>query len=374
MIKMKSEFYALFILYFLALFELHGQRQITTLSGQKVIILQNGSWQKSDKSDGTSDSNAIIGNPDSLINNAVENNNGANNKAIDGINLLINIAEKKEIETFILLDILDKEVAMKDAQLSQARQLKNKETENTLKTDIADLRSKHKTAEKIYKLDAENVKRANNLKKLQGAALIESMTDVGNTFNVNVNKYLPKKNGPISKSAVNSPVLKKSKDKKDVCFLARDEKVNKIRVRETYPAPFYTFTPDKLKNYFKEKELMVANMSVIKKGKAYFLHINLKISSKDAAKNYGNLAKESMMRVQFINGNSTNIYCTEDVYGGIETYTGNVVYNAEYLITKDNMKLLDKNPIDKIGIMWTSGFETYDIYEVDLIMNHFGSI
>jgi len=371
---MKSELFALAIIYLLSLPELQGQRQITTLSGQKILLLQNGSWQKSDRSDNSSDLTVITGTPDSLIKNPSDIDSESNNPTIKGINSIINIVEKKEIETFILLDILDKEVAMKEVQLSQARQLKNKESENTFKNEIADLRSKHKTAEKIYKIDAENVIKANNLKKLQETELAESMTELGNSLNVNVTPYLPKTSTIVSNTVQKSPESKITKGKKDDCLFKRDEKVNNIRILETYPEPFYSFTPDKLKNYFKEKELMVVNTSVIKKGKEYFFHITLKISSKDAAKNYGYLAKESMMRIQFITGNSINLFCSDDVYGSIETYTGYVVFSAEYQIKKENIKALIKNPIDKVGIMWTSGFESYDIYNVDLIMNHLSCI
>ena len=131
---MKSELFALFIIYILSLFQLQGQRQITTLSGQKILLLQNGSWQKSNKSDISIDSTEITGTPDSLMKKPSDNDSENNNPIIKGIDSIVNLLEKKEIETFILLDILDKEVAMKEVQLSQARQLKNKESENTLKT------------------------------------------------------------------------------------------------------------------------------------------------------------------------------------------------------------------------------------------------
>ena len=41
-----------------------------------------------------------------------------------------------------------------------------------------------------------------------------------------------------------------------------------------------------------------------------------------------------------------------------------------YYIDGDNKKELSDKEVDKVGIMWTSGFEEYDIYEVDFITKH----
>lgn len=367
---MKSSVFLCIIVYLMTMLHIQGQRNITTLSGQKIRIFQNGTWQKSDISEATIDSSGAVIPSENINDNNLKTNSESNNITLEGINSIISLAEKKEVETFLLFDILDKEVAMKEVQLSQARQLKNKESESTLKNEIADLRNKQKTAEKIYKIDAENVKRAISLKKLKDEELTKAMTELGQTLNINVTPYLPVAISTLPKNNEVNPAPNTIIKKKDVCLFARDEKINKVRITETNAEPFYTFTPEKLKNYFKEKELMDVYTSVIRKGKEYFFHITIKITSKDAAKNYGHLSKESMMRVQFITGNSINLYCSEDVYGGIETYTGNIVFKAEYIINNENVKMLSKFPIDKVGIMWTSGFETYDIYNVDLIMNH----
>lgn len=367
---MKSSVFLCIIVYLMTMLHIQGQRNITTLSGQKIRIFQNGTWQKSDISEATIDSSGGINPSENIDDNNLKTNSESNNITQEGINSIISLAEKKEVETFLLFDILDKEVAMKEVQLSQARQLKNKESESTLKNEIADLRNKQKTAEKIYKIDAENVKRAISLKKLKDLELTKAMTELGQTLNINVTPYLPVAIPTLGKNNEVNPAPNIKIKKKDVCLFARDEKINKVLITETNAEPFYTFTPEKLKNYFKEKELMDVYTSVIRKGKEYFFHITIKITSKDAAKNYGHLSKESMMRVQFITGNSINLYCSEDVYGGIETYTGNIVFKAEYIINNENVKMLSKFPIDKVGIMWTSGFETYDIYNVDLIMNH----
>ena len=62
---------------------------------------------------------------------------------------------------------------------------------------------------------------------------------------------------------------------------------------------------------------------------------------------------------------------------GVLIFITGVIFNEAMLmlqgvygINNENVKMLSKFPIDKVGIMWTSGFETYDIYNVDLIMNH----
>lgn len=298
-----------------------------------------------------------------------------NEKTREGIEILKKAAEKKEIETCILMDLLDKELAVKEVQLSQARQMKNKESETIVKADIADLRNKQKTAEKIYKLDAQLVVKANELKNLKNSDLNNQLLSLGEALNIEVSSFLTDlKSNSDEQPITSGNVVKKTAPVIDKCSFAKIEKAGKLRIIETKAEPLFVFTPENLKAYFREKDLMMVNASVLAKGKDHYLHLTIKIISKDAAKNYGHIMKESMLRVQFISGTNINLNASEDTYGYIEQYTGYMVYNAFYRIKNEDLGIISKMPIDFVGIMWSSGFEKYDIFNVDVVMNHLSCI
>ena len=74
------------------------------------------------------------------------------------------------------------------------------------------------------------------------------------------------------------------------------------------------------------------------------------------------------MRITLISGKKIDIYSLETSYGEIENYTGHVVYKTDFLLKDGDIKSLADIPLDTIGLMWTSGFETYIIYNIDVIM------
>lgn len=366
--------FTIFILYFLSLSStLVSQRQVTTLSGQRIIIFQSGEWQKIEAGDESGDTLGMLSGSDSVFQNPNVSGNIDTTNVNIGIGLITEAAQKKEIETLLLLDLLDKQVAVKEVQLSHARQLKNKESEKQLKAELTDLKQKFKTAEKIYKFSAENVEKAFSLKKMKENEYNKNLSELGKVLDIDVIPYLDTQK---SKSILEEDTrpLKNTRiggtTKKEKCLIVRDEKVKKERIIELGYEPFFTFTPEKLKNYFKNKELVEVNASVKKKGKQNFLRMSIKIVSKDAARNYGFIPHESILRISFISGKVIVLKSTEEVQGFTEKYTGNIVYNVDYQIKSEDYSQIAKVPIDTVGIMWSSGFEIYDIYNVDLLINH----
>jgi hypothetical protein len=350
-----------------------SQRRITTLSGQKIILLQNGKWIRDEN---THDTLSLTGISEPKNISALS----AADKENEGIKILLETAKLKEIENVVLLDDLDKEVAIKEVMLSQARQMNDKLKEATIKSESAEFKSRLKTAEKIYKSTAELIYSAQNLKHLNGEQKRKKMTELGLALNVDTAPYISEISLPETQSL---PLIKADKNKPDEienkpktirklkvdnCNIIRNEQINKQHIVETKPEFLFSFTPDKLKNYFKEKDLLNADVSVIKIGKDKFLRLTIKLYSKDAAKNYGIIHLGSLIKIFFISGKSISLTSASESDGSLENYTGKVIYNVDYLITGDDTDMIYDVPVDKIGIMWSSGFEMYDVYNVDVLM------
>ncbi|MBK8518565.1 MAG: hypothetical protein IPL55_20465 [Saprospiraceae bacterium] len=153
------------------------------------------------------------------------------------------------------------------------------------------------------------------------------------------------------------------------CHVKNNNVISGIKTIEMVPQPLFKYTPVKLKNYFKEKELIVASVSILSENKSKKLRISLKLISKDASKNYGYIPIDGLLRILFISGKKIDLYGLRNARGETELYTGNIVYTADYSLSDDDANALSDIPLDNIGMMWSSGFETYTIYNVDVIMN-----
>ena len=143
---------------------------------------------------------------------------------------------------------------------------------------------------------------------------------------------------------------------------------------ETNPKFLFNYTPEKLKRYFKDKELMQTKVGVSKVAKQFYLNLTIKIISKDASKNYGIIQEGNMFKINLISGRNIVLNASEDSVSEIESYTGHALYHVKYPISDEDLNLLSKTPLDSIGIMWSSGFELYEIYEVDALMSQVSCI
>ena len=57
--------------------------------------------------------------------------------------------------------------------------------------------------------------------------------------------------------------------------------------------------------------------------------------------------------------------------GTLNPLKKSVVYKPQYLIGSNQAKELSKGEVDRIRLVWSSGYEDYEIYELDFFINQF---
>lgn len=132
---------------------------------------------------------------------------------------------------------------------------------------------------------------------------------------------------------------------------------------------FFDYTHEKLESYFKEKSFMTTNAQLSKVGGYTFLTLDITINSKKAKESYGEIEAGSMLRVQLINGDKIYLKNVSPSAGKLEPYTGYTSYQSIYAMDPSNVSAMLKHEVDTVGIIWSSGFEEYQIYEMDLMQN-----
>jgi hypothetical protein len=132
---------------------------------------------------------------------------------------------------------------------------------------------------------------------------------------------------------------------------------------------FFGHSLKKMKSYFKSDDFIKCNANVSKVGRNYYITLSIRIKSKDAKKTYGMLRANETMRFEMVDG--SKVYCTSMIQDGgtIEAYTGNTLYTGIFKIQKDDLNTLKNNFLDNIGIIWSSGYEQYNIFNVDFLKN-----
>ncbi len=153
-----------------------------------------------------------------------------------------------------------------------------------------------------------------------------------------------------------------------IMFDGYDESLETNR-RETEPSEFFSYTHPKIKPHLKSENFLVCKANMSKVGKDYFLKMYFDLASKDASRNYGQIERNSIIRIQMIDGKKYYLTNNYPDPGRIEKYTGHTLYKAVMKLGKDDLKVFSKKEVDHVGIIWTTGYEQYDVYEVDFLIN-----
>ncbi len=355
----------LILLVWLCCGDLISQRSLTTTSGQKIILHVDGTWEKDIKALSEDTSGMLITAFNPLTAPKVEKYE-IDEKHKLATSLLFDKARANEINNLVSIESLNKQISGKELELSQAKLNKNKSVIKTVDTEIDDLKSKLKELNNEYSISTSQIQAVEKLKEYTASSRVGKMKSLAKDLNIDINAYISDDKLTSSSS---KPENVKGDEKNVGCDLMKDEMNGKSRVIQTEYALLFDYTPEKLKTYFKTNNLLKTNVSIRKEGRDFFLHLQISIMSKDAAKNYGFIAEGSLMKIFLVNGRNIALHSGVRSSSRIENYTGNTIYDVFYPINKDAMNNLVKFPLDTVGIMWSSGFEKYEIYQVDILMN-----
>ena len=305
--------------------------------------------------------------------------------------LLINSLKKKRavLITFkneeaisrVEIENIHSSISYLNLQIEQAKSQKNKEEVKEKKQALKNQEERLKKAEEGYnnafkaieqiskvlesgKRKAE--KRLSKYSEISGIYLPQQENKASETPQIITKEIEYDKPYPTSFQ----PAKEKSKSEYtcSVIFDGKDESMG-VKRKQIEPASFFAFTPPSMKPVLKSDNFLKCDVSLAKIDGDYYMLLQFRIRSKDAKKNYGFIQIGERLRITTVKGNS--IYCkaVNKAEGRLEQYTGNTLYNAMYKIEKEDLGKIKKQYIDEVGVIWTSGFESYKVYNVDLLKN-----
>ena len=271
---------------------------------------------------------------------------------IDQLEVKLKAAKKKEKETEVAY-----KKAKKDAHLAEK---------------MIDMK-KSKRDKLLAKIEKEKMKeRIEEGRRLQAAAEKEEET---------VEKR-EEKNQEVWANEANEKSLKRYSAKEDVmvnppevpCEYAYDDvdEFTGKRRRDLVKRLFFTHTSDRLKPYFRERDhINCEGFLSASSGGLKYLNLQITILSEQAQREFGVLEKGSILSLKLLNGNAVKLLNTKTSTGTVSKLNKTTTYRGQYLISPDQEKQIKKSEVDKVRIVWSTGYEDYEVYELDFFLDQF---
>lgn len=228
----------------------------------------------------------------------------------------------------------------------------------------------------IYKKSKEQQSQTDNntyedyIKISNDIVLISALTTDNDDEKAQINNYYEKYFGVVEKRVTPTyeipTVTGTSIENKVKCTTTEQMDSKGNMVKTTPLTSLLTYTPIKLQNYYKQKNYLTINTSLSKSDNKYFIHFEFIFNSKDIEKSYGNIPSDGFLRLSFINNKKAFFKINKSVNAKIENYTGRTIYSLTCEVQeKDDLRLLKRQYVSEIGLMWSSGFEDYPIFNID---------
>lgn len=377
-----------------------------TKSGQKILIAKDGAWSTV-KFDQKVDKNGnVVPDSGTSLDAFSAPNAGKYPLTVEQRTTVENILktfQSDEAQLLVNTEFFKDNIELLRQKTEEAKSNKDKNAEENLKSQIKITEASLKKNKADYKNSSKLVTQANDLlagktKNTEEAiARLIQITENPEIVNSGMGGILEVENykadlnpnpapdpdtttKKIEESQLtNSPSYQKSfavdktkYPRKPIdCELSFDgfDEILQAKKKEVKSDFFFGHSQEKMKAYFKNDDFIKCNAQVSKVGKKYYITLDFRIKSKDAKRTYGMLRANENIRFEMIDG--TKVYCTSMIQDGgtIEAYTGNTLYSGIFEINKDDLGILKKSYIDNVGVIWSSGYEQYNIYNVDFLKN-----
>ncbi len=155
----------------------------------------------------------------------------------------------------------------------------------------------------------------------------------------------------------------------NIAFDGVDEFSGKRR-KETETKALFQFTEEAVKKYYEGEDFMIcdAYLSSLESGFKYLTFI-FTLSSDNVGATYGWLEKDNQLTIRFLDGKTLTLYNTRTDRGTVDNVNRKTTYKAICTIGSGEEKMLEKGEADALRVMWSTGTEDYEIYDVDFFAN-----
>ncbi|MDO8366547.1 MAG: hypothetical protein Q7T20_07125 [Saprospiraceae bacterium] len=154
------------------------------------------------------------------------------------------------------------------------------------------------------------------------------------------------------------------------CVIAassRDEFSGEIS-REMARAELFRYTNPALKTYLQGKTHVVCEAALGSAGTKATLILTFNINDPNARKAFGRLEKNSIASLKFLDGSTFELQNAIADDGVFTAENEASIFRGHYPLTPEALKKIRRTGLDKLRILWSKGYDDYDVQQVDLLM------
>ncbi|MEO6757987.1 MAG: hypothetical protein ABIO24_00930 [Saprospiraceae bacterium] len=160
------------------------------------------------------------------------------------------------------------------------------------------------------------------------------------------------------------------------CALAmdrRDQFSGEIQ-RESARGELFRFTNPALKSYLEGKINILCEAALSTIGPNTTLNLTFTIRDPNVRKAFGSLAKNSIATLQTLDGAAFTVY-NQQLSDGTPDESGQAfTFRGQYPLDKTVLKKIRSTGLDKLRIAWATGYEDYEVQNVDLLVRQAGCL
>ncbi len=213
------------------------------------------------------------------------------------------------------------------------------------------------------------------------AAATQAGTKQDENIKIKPDKNKPKKTKE-GKANVEKPEkavvkeVKKAKPAAAGCDLAVneiDEFTGKER-KQTKARVFFTHTPEAAKKYMRADDYLTCSGFLSRVGPYKTLTLNITIDTPFGQSEYGEIGIASMLIIRMIDGSTVELYCDKGDPGHVDKIKNQTTYTVIYIMENSAEAALRKGEVSRARLVWSVGFEDYELYNLDFFKEQLGCI
>lgn len=139
------------------------------------------------------------------------------------------------------------------------------------------------------------------------------------------------------------------------------------------PEILLKYTPDVLRKYMGGQAYITGRAFIATEPGITYLQLHLEFATEQALRQYGNLGK-SILLIRLINGKEVRLVANRFDQGMADPELKKSTMSGIYYVDKPGERLLADTPVDRIRLIFATGYEDFVIYNVDFFTRQLACI
>jgi hypothetical protein len=141
-------------------------------------------------------------------------------------------------------------------------------------------------------------------------------------------------------------------------FTGKEKKIGK-------PITLFSFTPEAARKYMRSEDYLSCTANFSRIGAYKTLHLTITIDSQFGQSEYGSIADHSSLIIKMIDGSTVELYCDKGDVGRVDKIKNQTIYSVFYIVEPSFERQLNNGEASRVRLVWSVGFEDYELYDVD---------